>query len=498
MILVDEFQDIDHVQYEIIKLLVGNDNALYVVGDPDQTIYTWRGADVNIIMNLEKSYPKLETITLDANYRSSASILNAANNVIANNKFRYPKDLRAISEEFHEIVYYGAADEENESLWIAATIKDLVIHKKLQYQEVAILYRANYLSRALEKALVNMQLPYVIYGGISFYNRQEIKDVLCYLRLLINEDDLAFKRVINTPRRKVGDKTLETIETKARQENMTMYQVIKQYPDICKGQISENLKGFVELVTGCQQELPKVALLTLCEEILSRSGYRAMLIENNEYERLENIKELLNDIEDFSKSFPEAQLDEYLQMISLYTDREEKEVETSIKLMTIHAAKGLEFEAVFVCGMNEGVFPSDRSLQDGIKGLEEERRLAYVAITRAKRYLFLSDSKGHSYVLDKVKTTSRFIEEMGPDNMLLLGNVDYGYYYVAQQEGRSEKSPLPTKIIKTDWRVNDKVEHEVFHQGIVTKVHDDYLEIAFSFPHGIKKIIKDFPGMRRI
>ncbi len=498
VVLVDEFQDIDHVQYDIIKLLVGTDNALYVVGDPDQTIYTWRGADVNIIMNLEKVYPKLETITLTTNYRSSASILNAANNLIANNKYRYPKDLVAVSKEIHDIVYYGAIDEENESLWIAGTIKDLVIRKKIKHEEIAVLYRANYLSRSVEKALVNMQIPYIIYGGISFYNRQEIKDVLCYLRLLISEDDLALKRIINVPRRKVGSKTLDSIEIKAREENKTMFAIIKQYPDNFSGQVGKNIRDFVALITAMQQQLDSSDLLSIAEQIISRSGYKDMLSESNEFERLENVKELLNDIADFSQSFPQSGLDEYLQIISLYTDREVNAQEDAVKLMTIHAAKGLEYEVVFVCGMNEGVFPSDRTLEEGIKGLEEERRLAYVAYTRAKKHLYLSDSKGHSYVLGKVKTTSRFVEEIGLEHLKMLGNIDYAYYNRAVEEGRVIKQEAKFNGPSTNWKVNDKVEHEVFHKGVVVKVQDGYIEIAFSFPHGIKKIIKDFPGMRKI
>jgi len=498
VVLVDEFQDIDSTQYSVICSLVGTDNAFYVVGDPDQTIYTWRGADVNFIMDMQKRFKDLETITLTLNYRSSASILMAANNVIANNKYRHPKELVALSDKIHDIIYYCALDEENEGLWIAGTIKDLVIRKKLKYEDVAILYRANYVSRSLEKAMINMHIPYIIYGGISFYSRMEIKDVLSYLRLLLVEDDLAFKRIINVPSRKIGAASLEKIELKAIAENISMFQVIEKFPEMFSGIQAKKIKEFIEIIYNLRKIMKKESLLTLAQKTIEDSGYKEMLLSYKEYERLENIKELINDIEDFSNNFPTANLDIYLQEISLYTDREVNDIEESVKMMTIHAAKGLEFDTVFVCALNEGVFPSDRSLQDGIKGLEEERRLAYVAYTRAKRNLYLSDSRGFSYVLGKTKTTSRFVEEIGQDNLKMLGNIDYSYWNSAKESAMISDEEIPFVKVNVNWKVNDMVEHETFQKGVVVKVNEDYVEVAFSFPYKIKKIKKDFPGMRKV
>ena len=498
VILVDEFQDIDQVQYAIIRALVGNNNALYAVGDPDQTIYTWRGADVSIIVSrLPKDYPGLETITLTLNYRSSASILEAANRVIANNRNRYPKDLVAINQDVHEITYYCASDEENEGMWIASTIKELVVRKKLKYEDTAILYRANYVSRAIEKALINMHIPYLIYGGVSFYNRQEIKDMLSYLRLLITEDDLAFKRIVNVPRRKIGDKTLDKIEEKAQAENISMFKVISEYPEMFSHSTADKLQEFVRLIRELHIIMNEENLLKLAESVFINSGYKEMLLHNDEHERLENVKELINDIEDFTESNPEAGLDLYLQEISLYTDREAKDIGESVKLMTIHGAKGLEFDTVFVAALSEDVFPSARSLQDGIIGLEEERRLAYVAYTRAKKQLYLSDCQGHSYVLDKARTTSRFVEEIGRENLRLLGNFDYRYWNVAKKSVDIPIEKIPEVKNNIKWKVGDIVEHETFQRGVIVKIIDDTLEIAFNYPYKIKKIKKDFGGMRK-
>lgn len=505
VILVDEFQDVDHIQYQIIKSLVGENSALCVVGDPDQTIYTWRGADVNIIMNLEKDFKGLETVVLDVNYRSSKNILKAANNLIGNNRNRIEKELKAFNSNSEDIVYYGAADEENEAIFIAMNIKDLVRTGENDYGDIAVLYRANYISRAIEKLMTSYNIPYVIVGGIRFYERREIKDILSYLRLLITGDDLAFRRVINVPRRKIGDKTVEEIDRLAISRGTSLYEVIGDCSSFSPAN-KIKLEAFYNMIESIKSEMNDLTLMDLIQLVLVKTGYKDMLVNDKEFERLENIKELIGDVESFLESYPGATLVEYLQMVALYTDKSNDYDGEYVSLMTVHSAKGLEFDTVFVAGMNEGVFPSERSLvESGSKGLEEERRLAYVAYTRAKKRLFISESKGYSYVLGKAKTASRFVEEMGDDNLVLKGSIDHS---LIKNQPLTNQNNSSTNLIKksilsqtertTKYRVNDKVEHEGFGKGIVVKNHNEFIEVAFSYPHGIKKISTNFKGIKKV
>jgi DNA helicase II / ATP-dependent DNA helicase PcrA len=500
-LLVDEFQDIDYVQYAIIRHLVGQYNSLFVVGDPDQTIYTWRGADVNIIMNFEKDFPAAKTYILDRNYRSTSTILGAANKVIANNRQRVKKELQAVNQAVDHIVYYQGYDQETEALWVGSKIKDLVIKEHLKYRDFAILYRANYLSRAVEKAMTNMHLPYVIYGGLRFYERKEVKDFLSYLRLIVSGDDLALKRVINEPKRKIGDKTIEIIEEAARKQQCAMFEILTQ-SDLFSGQTKSTLLRFHETIMMLRNKLDKLTLVELAELVLDVTGYKMMLIESNELERLENVKEVISDLKEFTESYPEASLDEYLQMISLYIDRDLSKGSDMIQLLTIHASKGLEYPIVFVVGMNEGVFPSDRSLQDGISGLEEERRLAYVAFTRAEKKLILTSSRGYDMRLGKERTTSRFINEIGNEHLMRHGFDESALSnpnrIINDQEGEIVNLVSEAKKPIVKWRINDIVMHDVYTQGVVVKVTEQFLEIAFPFPHGIKKILPTFPGMRKV
>lgn len=501
VILVDEFQDIDHIQYIIIKCLVGNNNALYVVGDPDQTIYTWRGADVDIIMSLEKEFPGLETIVLTMNYRSTSTILEAANNVISNNKYRVKKELTAFNPTIDKINFFGAINEDSEGMWVASMIKTLVKSKKINYNDVAVLYRANYLSRAIERELFNAKIPYIIYGGIRFNDRKEVKDVLSYLRLLVTQDDLAFKRIINVPRRKAGEKTIDLIEQQAKLNNCNLYDTLAN-TDFLSGQVRVTLSDFYQTIEFLRQQVEKLDLLALVKLVIDSVGYSKMLSEESENDGLENVKELINDIDSFKSSFPEADLVEYLQFFALYSEKKTELNQPFVSLMTVHAGKGLEFDSVFVIGLNEGVFPSDRSLSEGIKGLEEERRLAYVAFTRAKNRLYLSDSKGFSYQTGKSKASSRFVQEIGEEHLLVNGNVEFNFYDECDEPTYDKKQVVENEDVKVtsevNWQNNNKVLHDVFHEGIILKVDGDILEIAFSYPYGIRKISKNFKGMRKI
>ena len=486
---VDEFQDIDKEQYLLIKQLSSFHDNVYVVGDPDQTIYTWRGADVNIIVNFDRDFKDTRTILLTQNYRSTNNILSGANSLISHNKARVPKDLFSSKGDGKKISHKSLTSESQEANYVVSQIIRLR-NDGYNYQDIAVLYRSNYLSREVEKVMIENRIPYVIYGGIRFYERMEIKDILCYLRMITSADDLAFRRIINQPKRGIGAKTLDNIFEIARQENLSMYEVIQ------KGLYAKNQKvfsSFVEMVEGWRAALDTMPLDNLLSKILDESGYRKMLENENETERLENIKALIDDIREYGQDYPESKLDDYLQMISLYTDRASEEVSESVALMTIHSAKGLEFDTVFVIGLSEGVFPSERTLLEGMKGLEEERRLAYVAFTRAKESLYLSDNSSYSFVLASNKSTSRFVKE-----------IDEKYI-----EHLDEK-PKPSLIFDEDiivqerktvvtgrYRNGDAVIHKIYGEGIVVSVEKDILSIAFPHPVGIKKILASHPSIRK-
>ena len=498
---VDEFQDIDKTQYELIRQLTGTENSLYVVGDPDQTIYTWRGADVNIILNFTRDFPDAHTIMLNRNYRSTSAILNGANSVIRNNRHRLEKDLFSSRDSDEKITHYASAGDEYEAAWIAGTIKELHAKGK-PYSDIAILYRSNYLSRTLEKAFLDERIPYVIYGGVRFYERQEIKDALCYLRMVTSADDLAFRRVINRPKRGLGNKSIDTIEQAARLSGKTMYETLKDGP-VLSGKAQKTLDSFVSMVEAWRSRAskPGTPIFQLFEQILDESGLRKSYEDNQELDRVENLKELIDDVREFSEDYPESTLDEYLQLVSLYGDRDETMSSEFVQMMTVHAAKGLEFDTVFVTDMNDGIFPNERAMNDGPRGVEEERRLAYVAFTRAKNKLYITEAGGFSYILQKVRTPSRFIDEISPDCIEHRGAVfeerrkaPAGSFNVFDNRPIQERlmdSPAP-QIHK-----GEQVVHAKFGEGVVISCKNGIAEIAFPYPYGIKKIAAGHPSLKR-
>ncbi len=509
---VDEFQDIDKVQYKLITLLAGNENSLYVVGDPDQTIYTWRGADVNIIMNYEKDFKPCRTIVLNENYRSTDCILNGANSVIKNNQHRVEKDLFTSRQSKEKITHYSSAGDEYEAAWIAAKIKELHQNGK-SYKDMAILYRSNYLSRSIEKGLLDERIPYVIYGGVRFFERQEVKDALCYLRMISIADDLAFQRVINRPKRGVGNKTMDTISARARETGQSMYEVIRS-EKLFSGRMQQTMDSFVALI----ERYKKIAaegnteIYRMFEHIMEESGYKGMLTENKELERIENIKELTDDIKEFSENYPESTLDEYLQLVSLYGDRDETMNSDYVQLMTVHAAKGLEFDTVFISDMSDGIFPNERAMADGHKGIEEERRLAYVAFTRAKNKLFITDAGGFSYILQRVRTVSRFVNEIDPDFIEHIGAVertekrDFGSASFSAGSSRSNiqfdlnEKPISDQLMGTAaqrFTKGEQVIHSKFGEGIILSCKAGIAEIAFPYPYGVKKIAAGHPTLKK-
>ncbi|MEG0957955.1 MAG: UvrD-helicase domain-containing protein [Erysipelotrichaceae bacterium] len=515
---VDEFQDVDKLQYSIIKNLVGVHSYLCVVGDPDQTIYTWRGAQVDIIMNFEKDFKDVKTIILNENYRSTPSILKGANSLIKNNKNRVDKDLFTTNEDSGKIIHFSAMDETNEPLWISARIRALHAAGD-KYREIAILYRSNYLSRALEKAMLEANIPYKIYGGIRFYDRAEIKDSLSYLRLLLVDNpasDLAIKRIINMPKRGIGAKTLGSIEMISQTENKQMYEVLKEH-QFSKGKAQNAINEFVAVIERARSLLKEVSIAHLLEQVLYESGYMKALQEDHEETRIENIKELIHDIVIFEDNNPEGTLDDYLQMISLYTDKEMIEEGDYIQLMTIHAAKGLEFDNVFVYSLSEGIFPNEKSIgEGGAAALEEERRLAYVAFTRARKRLYLSDSQGYSFILNNVRKTSRFIMEIDPQYLEDVGlamkpnRFSFGYQPLPpmsnefdmiqhrpgdENVGAIEKTPPKKKMGPI--HKGDLLTHSVFGDGVVISIRDGLAQIAFDKRFGIRNIQADHASLTK-
>ena len=493
-ILVDEFQDIDNVQYELISHLASPTSYVYVVGDPDQTIYSWRGANINIILDFDKKFKNAETIILNQNYRSTQNILNGANSLISYNKNRVKKDLISQNSAGDKIIHFSAGSEESESMYIVDKINSFLA-KGNNYQDIAILYRSNYLSRSIEKRLVDYHIPYIIYGGIRFYERKEIKDMLAYLKMLSIKDDISVKRTINIPKRGIGDKSIDALFDYARENNLSLYQAIDTY----QGSGEKKMKAYKQLIDELTEQSNDKSLTDLFDMVFQQSGYREMLTNSKDPEdanRLENIKELMNDIEDFSKSNVDATLDDYLANVALYTDIQNSSDENVVKLMTVHAAKGLEFDIVFVCALSDGIFPSQRSIEEsGNKGLEEERRLAYVAFTRARKVLILTDNRGFSYSEGASKRPSRFIEEIDSQYLKDYNKVVNDNYY---NSSSSTVISHNKTVTSSKYKNGDKVYHDVFGEGIVLKSEGGNVQIAFSLPYGVKTIAASLPKLHKM
>ena len=499
-LLVDEFQDVDHIQYTLVKQLAGSDNGLFVVGDPDQTIYTWRGADVNIILDFKKQFSPVETIVLNQNYRSTKTILDGANALIKNNKYREDKELFTHNKSTDKIVHMSTNSQEEEASWISTKIKDLA--QSTDYRNIAVVYRSNYLSRSIEKSLLMNGIPYVIFGGIRFYDRAEIKDTMSYLRMIVTADDLSFLRTINTPKRGLGDKAVNQINEKSIQENCSLYDAAKDYK-IFSGSNQLKVRAYVELIETLKLKAETDSLEDLISDILDLSGMRQSFEDNHEQDRLENVKELISDASSFIKMFPEATLEDYLETVALYGDKNEL-INNAVSLMTIHASKGLEFDYVFIASMNEGVFPNERAMSEGKRGIEEERRLAYVAMTRARKRLFISDAQGFSYVLGKAQTASRFIDEIDSDAIEHHRISSYGQVIKAtpkeelQAYLRGQETTISSQTSKkTKYKKGDVIIHTSFGEGIIISIDDGFASVAFNHPFGMKKLVLSHPSIMK-
>lgn len=495
---VDEFQDVGNIEYRLVKLM--SDKAITcVVGDPDQTIYSFRGANVNYILDFDKDFKPCKTIILNQNYRSTGNILNISNCLIRKNQNRLEKELFTKATGGGEVIHYTAKNEQDEAEYICSEIEKIINDVDgVNYRNFAILYRANYLSRTIEQCLISHGIDYRIFGGLKFFSRKEIKDALSYLQLVCNGEDLAFERIINVPSRGIGKKTMENIQAVAKNNHVSLYEALTLFSDQIK--LSSKAKKEIRILVAAiekarQSNLP---LHEMFENLMNDIGYIEMLNKNLEENRIDNIHELQRSIYEFENQNPDlATIENYLQEIALYTDSDDNDDSQYVSLMTIHMAKGLEFDYVFVLGLSEGIFPSFRALSESDEGIEEERRLAYVAFTRAKKQLYLTDSEGFSFVTDSPKISSRFVEEIGKEGIKHLGTRPR-FKTSNYINTNLSKDELVGNNQVSDWASGDFVIHDTFGKGVVVKVNGNTLDIAFELPAGLKTLMAGHKALKKL
>jgi DNA helicase-2/ATP-dependent DNA helicase PcrA len=512
---VDEYQDTNRAQYILVKLLAERFKNLCVVGDSDQSIYRWRGADIQNILSFEKDYPNATVILLEQNYRSTKRILQAANEVIENNLNRKPKKLWTENPEGNKIVYYQAMNEADEAQFVAGKIKEYVDSGKRKYSDFAILYRTNAQSRVMEEVLLKSNINYKIVGGIKFYDRKEIKDILAYLRLIANpNDDISLVRIINVPKRGVGASSLDKIISYASANGLSIFEALGEIEQIgLSSRIVTPLVQFRQQIEHWGQMQEYLSVTELVEEVLDKSGYRDMLRAEKTLEaqsRLENIDEFLSVTKHFENTNDDKSLIAFLTDLALVADIDQLDAEEdnqndAVVLMTLHSAKGLEFPVVFIIGMEEGIFPHGRSLDDEAE-MEEERRLAYVGITRAEEELFLTSAQMRTlFGRTGINPVSRFISEI-PDELIdnLNETLRKNSPFTARQQTRTMVRPAATVTggEAIDWRVGDKAEHKKWGIGTVVSVRgegdDKELDIAFPSPIGIKRLLAKFAPITKV
>lgn len=467
-IMIDEFQDIDALQYELMSVLCAYHKNLFVVGDTDQTIYTWRGANVKYLLDFEKNFPETRTIMMMKNYRSTPEILSVANSLISQNVHRIEKSLIPTLKSNQKVVCFHGKNSLLESKWIAEKIQEL--HSNgIPYKDITVLYRAHYVTRTVEEAFMKYKVPYNIYSGVQFFGRMEIKDVLSYLRMIAYQDDLSFLRIVNVPKRNIGNRRIEFLKEYGEKNECTLYKALKMNieHEIFHG---TKAKSFISLIDNFSKEYSEKPVSELLSAVLDSSGYERMLRTEGSQERLDNLAELKQAIYEYETTCgEECTLEHYLDHIALFSNLDIADTEDKVKLMTVHAAKGLEFPYVFLCGMNEGVFPS-RKIKT-MEGMEEERRLAFVAITRAEKQLYITEAEGRNFD-STPRYPSRFILDI--DEKLL-------HYVEKPNEGLISEAKdyikLRKRFLKSDEveriKEGDVVEHKVFGKGKVLKRDED-------------------------
>ena len=467
-IMVDEFQDIDQLQYDLMTVLCGYHKNLFIVGDPDQTIYTWRGANVKYLLEFDQAFPGTKTILMMENYRSTPEILAAANSLIDKNAHRVKKALLPTLPSGSPVVCHLAGSQEAEAGWIAGQIQEL--HRQgVPYREMAVLYRAHYVTRAVEEVLLREKVPYAIYSGVQFFDRMEIKDALSYLRMIAYQDDLSFRRVVNTPKRNLGKRRMAFLQEAAEARGCSLYQALEENVD---GPLFQGTKAkqFLSLVKDFSQNYEGRPVSEVLSALLDASGYEAMLRTEGSQERLDNLAELKQSIYEYETTCgEEVTLPHYLNHVALFTNADTGEPGDQVKLMTVHAAKGLEFPYVFLCSMNEGIFPS-RKVRT-LPGMEEERRLAFVALTRAERGLYLSEADGRNFD-GSPRYPSRFLLEIDPSLLSFTEPPEEGLLQEAQNFIRHSQSLLPEEEAPI-LPEGQRVRHFLFGEGTVLETDRD-------------------------
>lgn len=465
-IMIDEFQDIDELQYKLMSVLCGYHKNLFIVGDPDQTIYTWRGANVRYLLDFDKIFPSVKTIMMMQNYRSTPQIVSVVNDLIDKNKFRIKKNLMPTIADGRKVICHHADTSEREAMWIAEQIQAL--HGEgTSYREITVLYRAHYITRIVEEVFLREKIPYAIYSGVQFFNRMEIKDALAYLRLIAYKDDLAFLRVVNVPKRNLGERRIKFLQEYAVKHQCSLYIALETNLD---NEIFKGTKAaqFVALIENFAANYAERQISELLAAILNESGYEKMLRTEGSQERLDNLAELKQSVYEYETSCgEESTLEHYLSHVALFTNNDAADNSDKVKLMTVHSAKGLEFPYVFLCAMNEGVFPSKKT--DTIQKMEEERRLAFVAMTRAQKGLYLSEAEGRNFD-GSPRYPSRFLLDIEPvlldytqkpQEVLIRETKDYlviNERYLADEENQSSLA------------VGQRVKHSIFGSGTVVDV----------------------------
>lgn len=502
-ILVDEFQDTNYDQYELIKLLSKDKTNIFVVGDPDQMIYSWRGAYKEIFKEFVDQFKNVYTVILDKNYRSTKNILDVSNTLIKNNGNRIDKDLYTDNQQGNKIIYFNAPNQDRESRWVLEKIRFLIANK-YQYKDIAILYRSNFVSRNIEQELIRNNIPYFIFGGFKFYQRKEVKDLIAYLKLICNNDEISLARIYNTPKRKISEATITKIKEYAYKKNISLFEAFDYLDEIDINLAAKNACiSFKELINNFKQRKYQ-SLTDLYDDVIEKTGYKQMLIDQEEKHRIDNLNELKNAISQFEQRNPNSTINEYLQEISLYTSLDEtsKFDTNSISLMTVHTAKGLEFKNVFIIEFNDGVFPSQRSIDSN--EIYEERRIAYVAMTRAKENLFISSSNGTNFFGDSKypKTPSRFVSEITKSENVEVYNETFNKIeetntnkWFDSSKKEDYKQYYHQKEI--DFNLGDVIVHTSFGEGIITGIKGDIVDITFKAPYGTKSIMKNHKSIIR-
>lgn len=488
-LLIDEYQDTNEAQYIFSKMLSDKYKNIFVVGDNDQAIYAFRGANFKNILNFEKDYPSCKTILLEENYRSTQTILNAANSVIKYNKQRKDKNLWSNNEEGTKVKYIQINDEKEEANYVAEEIKKLISNGN-NYEEIAVLYRTNAQSRTVEEAMLKSNIPYKIIGSFYFYNRKEIKDLLCYLRLINNtKDDVSLTRVINVPKRGIGEKTIANIAAIAETENISLFEAINSGKEL----------NFKNLILSLQEECQNLSLTEMVDLVLEKSGIKQELLSEKTLDseiRLENLEEFKSITKSYEDEFGVISLDDFLNEISLVSDvSEHKDGNNKVSLMTVHAVKGLEFDNVFVVGMEEGIFPHYNAINDGsLQAIEEERRLCYVAITRAKKNLWLLNCRKRMlFGQTQVNAPSRFMDEIDEK-------------YLEKENNKTTIINRMTKFSKdkmfnktdSNYQVGEQIKHIDYGIGVVLAVDKSIITVAFPHPFGTKKLMKNHKSISKI